>query len=75
MAAMTIIWLLLGCLAIFLITRAWFWCFSFFLIALASFFLMLASIIHFQILGAMGFFFAAVISWGIMLRIAEKKYS
>lgn len=72
---MTIVWLLLACLGIFVITRAWFWCITFFFFALASFFSMLASIVHFQILGAIGFFFAAAISWMILAWIVEAKYS
>lgn len=72
---MMAVWLILGCLGIFLITRAWFWCLTFFLLALASFFSMLASIVHFQILGAMGFFFAASISWAVMSWIIESKYN
>jgi len=71
---MTAVWLILACLGIFLITRAWFWCFIFFLIALASGFSMLASIIHFQILAAIGLFFLTAISWLAFTLIYESKY-
>jgi ABC-type multidrug transport system permease subunit len=39
-----------------LITQRWFWLLVFFFATLASFFAMVASVIHFEILGAIGFF-------------------
>ena len=45
--------------------QRWFWVLVFGLGGLASCFSMLASIIHFQILGAIGFFILMVILWGI----------
>jgi hypothetical protein len=42
---------------IFMITQRWFWLIASGLSAIASFFAMCASVIHFQILGAMGFLF------------------
>ena len=47
---MQIIWKILGAIA--------------FLLGLASFFAMLASIVHFKVLGAMIFFFATTLFWG-----------
>lgn len=55
-----------GVLGLFVITRAWFWALTFFLCALGAFFSMLASVVHFQILAAIGFFFLASIFWGLM---------
>jgi hypothetical protein len=72
---MAIVWLVLLSLGVFLITRAWFWCFVFFLVALSSGFAMLASIIHFQILGAVGFFFLMAIGWSALSWLYEKKYA
>jgi hypothetical protein len=40
---------------IFLVTQRWFWLIASGLGVIASFFAMCASVIHFQILGAMGF--------------------
>ncbi len=51
----------IGILAILLIFQRWFWILVFGLGGLASCFAMLASIIHFQILGAIGFFILMVI--------------
>lgn len=59
---------------LFLATRAWFWCVAFLMAALASLFSMLASIFHFQILWAIGFFFLAIISWIIFMTIFDRKY-
>ncbi len=53
MEALGILLLLIG---LFLMTKRRFWAFAFWLAALASFFSMVASVIHFQILGAIGFF-------------------
>jgi len=50
-AALVLVWLM---------TRRWFWVLALFLGALAAFFATLASIVHFQILGALGF---AVLAW------------
>ena len=47
---------LFGLIALWLLTQPWFWIAVLFLGALASFFAVLASIIHFEILGAVGFF-------------------
>lgn len=71
---MTFIWLILAALGVYVATRAWFWAVAFFLIALGSLFSMLASIIHFQILGAIGFFFLMSISWMASFWIIDKKY-
>lgn len=50
---------------IFLITQRWFWLIASGLGAIASFFAMCASVIHFQILGAMGFLFLLAICGAI----------
>ena len=47
--------LLIG-LFLVLIMQRWLWVWGLFLAAMASFFAMIASIIHFQILAALGFF-------------------
>ena len=63
---MWIFWLgLIALVAIWLLTQRWFWLIGLSVAALASFFAMLASVIHFQILGALGFFALAVICAGI----------
>jgi hypothetical protein len=57
---MTVEKVVLFCIAIaalWLMGQRWFWTLLFFVGALASFFAMVASVIHFQILGAVGFFF------------------
>jgi hypothetical protein len=51
--------------------QRWFWVLVFGIGGLASCFALLASIIHFQILGALVFFFLMLISWGIATAIAE----
>jgi hypothetical protein len=56
---------------VLLITQRWFWVLGFFTAALASGFAMLASIVHFQILWAVGFFFLMIICWGITANIVE----
>lgn len=68
-------WILLGvailCGLIWLVFQRWFWVLVFGLAALASGFTVLASIIHFQILGALGFFFLMVVAAGICAVIAD----
>lgn len=49
--------IVLGGGAIWLLTQRWLWVLLGSVGALASFFAMAASVIHFQILGAVGFFF------------------
>lgn len=53
-------------LALLLITQRWFWTLVFFFAGLASLFAMIASVIHFQILGALGFFVLMVICFGLL---------
>jgi hypothetical protein len=61
-------------LALWLITQRWFWMLAFFTGGLASCFAMLASIIYFQILGALGFFFLMAICWGALFAIIAVAY-
>ena len=66
------VWLIIAGLACFaLIFQRWFWLLAFSISGLAACFALLASIIHFQILGALGFFFLMLICWGITSAIAE----
>lgn len=53
----------------FLVTRRWFWVLAFGLGTLASAFTVLASIIHFQILGAVGFSILTAILYGLTMWI------
>jgi hypothetical protein len=48
----------------------WSWVLVFFIAGLASCFAMLASITHFQIFGAVGFFFLMAVCWGFAGGIA-----
>lgn len=48
-----------------------FWAIVFFVAGLASVFTTLASIIHFQILGALFFFFVTLLCWALMVRILD----
>jgi hypothetical protein len=63
--------LILGTVAIgiWLLFQRWFWLVSFAVAGLASCFAMLASIIHFQIVFALGYFFLMVVFWAIAARI------
>lgn len=63
-------WILLLA-ALYLLTRRWFWALVVFFAGLAALFAMLASIFHFQILGAMGFFVLLVICGAILQDILE----
>jgi len=63
--------IVLGLIALVLITQRWFWLLVFGLSALASCFAMIASIIHFQILAAVGFFILMSILGGITSVIAD----
>lgn len=58
-------------IALFLITQRWFWVLVFFFAGLASLFAMIASIIHFQILGALGFFVLMAFCFGILWGISD----
>ncbi len=63
--------IVLALIALFLITQRWFWLLVFFFAGLASLFAMIASIFHFQILGAIGFFVLMTICWVILVAIAD----
>lgn len=61
-------------IGLYLITHAWFWCAVFGLCALASLFSMLASIVAFQIIGALGFLLLTFLSWAAFIWVVERKY-
>ena len=61
----------IGIIALLLMSQRWFWVLAFGLGALASFFAMVASVIHFQILAAMGFFILMAILGGIASAIGD----
>jgi hypothetical protein len=66
------VWLIIAGLAcLVLVTQRWFWVLLFGISGLAACFALLASIIHFQILGALGFFFLMLICWVITGVIAD----
>lgn len=65
-----IVLLVLGVAALLLATQRWFWVLVFGLSALAASFSILASIIHFQILAAVGLTVLAVLLWGVTSYIA-----
>jgi hypothetical protein len=69
--AEAIIWFCIVVGVLFLITQRWFWLLAFFTAGLASCFAMLASIIYFQILGAVGFFFLMAVCWLFVAGIAQ----
>ena len=66
-----LILIVLGIGAIYLMTRRWFWMVAFFFGALASLFSIIASIIHFQILGAVGYFVLMIICWFIFQALLD----
>lgn len=57
----TLIWFIVAMICIFLMLQKWFWILAFGVGGLASAFSTLASIFHFEILWALGFFFLMVI--------------
>ena len=57
--------------AIILMFQRWFWVLVFGVSGLASCFATLASIVHFQILGALLFFFLMLVCWAISGAILE----
>jgi len=63
--------IVLGLLALFLLTRRWFWLLVFSLGGLAACFAMIASVIHFQIFAALGFFIMMSILWSISAAICD----
>ena len=66
------VWLIIMALAsLALATQRWFWLLLFGISGLAACFALLASIIHFQILGAIGFFFLMLVCWGVTGAVAE----
>lgn len=63
--------LILGLLGIALLFQRWFWTLVFGIGTLASAFSCLASIFHFQILGALGFFFLAFFLFALTVAVAD----
>ena len=61
----------LGVLVVVLVTQRWFWLLAFGVGGLAATFSTLASIFHFQILGALGFFLLTIICWLITAAILD----
>jgi len=68
---MEIVGIILLVIGLFLMTQRWFWVLVCFFAGLASLFAMIASIIHFQILGAIGFFVLMSICFGIFSAITD----
>ena len=66
----TLILVGLAVIALWLMTKRWFWVLSFALATLASAFTVIASVIHFQILGAVGFTILTVVLGLITAAIA-----
>jgi len=58
-------------LGLLLLTQRWVWVLGFGIGGLAAAFSTLASIFHFQILGALGFFLLMIICWFIAVAIAD----
>lgn len=63
--------ILVGLVALVLMLQRWFWVLVFFVGGLAACFAILASVIHFQILGAVAFFFLMIFAWSIASAISE----
>jgi hypothetical protein len=63
--------IILGIVGIFLITQRWFWAIVLFFGGLASSFSVLASIVHWQILPAIGFFILSSFIWGLFALVTE----
>lgn len=69
---MEYVFIVLICLlGLFLITQRWIWVLGFGIGGLAAAFSTLASIFHFQILGALGFFLLTIICWFSAVAIAD----
>ena len=64
---MVLVLFVVGAVAIWLLTKRWVWQIAIGLGAAASFFAMCASVIHFQILGAVGFL---VLTWALSAAFA-----
>jgi hypothetical protein len=68
---MEIAGIILVIIAFFLIMQRWFWLLVFGLSTLAAIFAVIASVIHFQILAAVGFSVLAAILAGFTMAIAD----
>tara|TARA_R110000822_G_scaffold62916_9_gene154865 strand:+ start:1967 stop:2194 length:228 start_codon:yes stop_codon:yes gene_type:complete len=65
-------WLLLVLVvALLLMTQRWFWAIALFLGMLAAFFTCIASIIHFQIVAAVGFCVLGIIFMGLLAVVVD----
>lgn len=66
------IWIAVALVAVLaLMTQPWFWLLAFFIGGLASLFALLASIAHFQIIGAIGFFFLMAFCFACLVGVAN----
>lgn len=63
--------ILIGVAVLVLLTQSWFWMLAFFLGGLAALFAIVASIIHFQILEAVGFFLLMCVSFACMVGVTN----
>lgn len=63
--------IIVGATLLVLAFQPWFWLIAFFVAGLAALFAMLASIVHFQILAALGFFFLMFLCWAGMAFVAS----
>ncbi|MCK5040834.1 MAG: hypothetical protein KAR62_01005 [Sphingomonadales bacterium] len=67
-----VILVLIAIIFIILIFQRWFWVLGFGLGTIASFFALIASIIHFQILGAIGFLILTFILYAFTVIVSAK---
>lgn len=63
--------IIVGLICLVLMLQRWFWLFVFGIGSVVSCFALLGSIIHFQLLGALGYFCLMLICWSIAKGIAS----
>jgi len=61
----------LGLLCLWFLFQRWFWVLALGLASITALFTMLACIIHFQILGAVGMFFVTSVTWALCKSVAD----